>query len=316
MTASDSTSSASRGKLVITGGSGYIGHLLAEHFARRFYTVVILSRQALETLPHARTVRWDGENLGAWAKELEGAAAIINMAGRSVNCRYNEKNKQEIYDSRLHSTRVIGDAIGNCQNPPPLWINSSSATIYRHALDRAMDDATGEIGSGFSVDVCRRWEKMLFDAVTPDTRKIALRSAIVISKEGEAMEAFLKLTKFGLGGKLGPGTQFMSWIHGNDFTRIIEFLMEHQELDGVINCAAPDPIPNARFMSVLRRLCHRPIGLPATVWMLKIGAWLLGTETELLLKSRRVVPRRLVDAGFQFKYPDIESALREIVGTE
>ncbi|MDB6125188.1 MAG: hypothetical protein JWQ71_4181 [Pedosphaera sp.] len=302
------------GTIVIAGGAGYLGKLLAEYFTRQSYRVVILSRQRREDTQLVRFVLWNGETLASWASELEGATAVINLAGRTVNCRYNAKNKQEIYDSRLNSTRVLGLAIAACQNPPKVWINSSSATIYRHAEDRPMDEATGEIGTGFSVDVCLQWEKVLTEAQTPTTRKIALRSAMVFGPGRDGvMEAFHRLVRLGLGGTLGKGTQFMSWVHIEDFVRSIQWIMNNPLSSGPVNCAAPHPVPNAEFMRTFREVCGRSVGLPANRWMLELGAVFLRTETELLLKSRRVIPGRLLDSGFQFKYPRLREALDNIV---
>lgn len=302
-------------KIVIPGGAGYLGQTLAQYFTRQSIPVVILSRHAHPGSALVKYVRWDGETLERWAEEFADATAIINLAGRSVNCRYNEANKREIYASRLASTKVIGAAIAQCTSPPPVWLNASSATIYRHAEDRAMDEATGEIGDGFSVDVCQRWEQSFADAPTPQTRKVALRAAMVFGRgAGGVFEAFHNVVKLGLGGTLGKGTQFVSWIHAEDFCRAVEWIIQHEDLAGPINLAAPHPIPNAEFMRIFREVCRQPIGLPAMGWMLEIGAFFLRTETELLLKSRRVVPGRLLASGFEFRYPHFDEALREIVG--
>ena len=301
-------------KIVIPGGAGYLGKALTAYFAALGYEIVILSRQAQNSSQkNIRFVAWDGETLGAWQQEFEGAAAIINLAGRTVNCRYNEINKKEIYDSRLKSTKVVGEAIAKCSSLPKVWMNASSATIYRDAEDRAMDEATGEIGTGFSVDVCQYWERAFNEASTPHTRKVALRTSIVFGKgEGGPYEAFRNVVKLGLGGTLGKGTQYVSWIHLEDFCRSLQWLLEHEELTGAFNLAAPNPLKNSEFMSSLRQACGMSFGLPAMDWMLEIGAFFLQTETELLLKSRRVVPTRLLASGFVFKYSTFDSALSEI----
>lgn len=310
---------AKQGKIVIPGGSGYLGRVLADHLTKQSFPVVILSRSVSAGSDAVRYVEWDGASLGAWARELEGAAAVINLAGRSVNCRYNARNRREIYDSRLLPTQALGVAIAHCARPPRLWINSSSATIYRHTYDRPMDEVTGEIGAtdevrdAFSIDVCRNWERVFFEADTPQTRRIALRTAIVLGRGGDAFEAFHRLVKLGLGGALGDGRQYMSWIHAEDFARSVAWLIEREDLAGVINCASPNPLPNAEFMRIFREVCGQPIGLPATRWMLEVGAFFLRTETELMLKSRRVVPRRLLESGFSFKYPEWRAALSAIV---
>ncbi len=270
-----------------------------------------------------QTVVWDGRTLGAWAGELEGADLVINLAGRSVNCRYTAANRREIMQSRTETTRLIGRAIAQCARPPAAWMNASTATIYRHALDRDMDEMTGEIGGGelgapaawrFSIDVATSWERVFFESVTPQTRKIALRSAMIMSPErGGIFDTLLGLVRHGLGGPAGSGIQFVSWIHDADFVAALEFLLAHQELNGVVNVASPNPLPNREFMRVLRAAWGAPVGLPSPSWMLELGAVFLRTETELILKSRRVVPRRLLDAGFNFAFPDWPAAARDLI---
>jgi uncharacterized protein (TIGR01777 family) len=301
------------GKIVIPGGAGYLGTVLVDYYTQRNYKVVVLSRKPHHSRNLLRYAQWDGVTLGDWAEELEDATAVINLSGRSVNCRYTPENKQEIYDSRLLSTKVLGEAIAKCTQPPPVWINSSSATIYRDSIDEPMDDETGELGEGFSVDVCQKWEKALEDACTPRTRKVAARTAMVFGYNSEVAKTFKKLVKFGLGGKQGSGKQYMSWIHEVDFASSIQWIVRHDELNGSVNIASPNPVTNAEFMQTLRSVCNMPIGLPATPWMLEIGAQVLNTETELLLKSRRVVPKRLLDSGFRFRFPQLRGALESII---
>lgn len=306
------------GTIVLPGGAGYLGRVLTEHFTRQGYRIVILTRLPhsgrAEANPAVRRVFWDGASLGAWTQELEGAKAIINLAGRTVNCRYNDANKREIYASRLLSTQALGTALAACHNPPPVWINSSSATIYRHALDRPMDEATGEIGHGFSIDVCLKWERALNETPLSHTRKVALRSAMVFGPgQGGVMAAFERIVRHGLGGTIGRGDQFVSWVHAADFARAMQWVMEHETLHGPVNCASPHPVPNAEFMRIFREVCGQLIGLPTTTWMLEIGAFFLGTETELLLKSRRVVPTKLLRSGYKFQYPDLRPALENII---
>ena len=299
--------------VILPGGSGYLGGVLTRYFAGQGVPVVVLTRRPRPETGLVRYISWDGDRAGEWARELDGAAAVVNLTGRTVNCRYNERNKREIYDSRLKSTRAIGEAIARCERPPSVWINSSSATIYRHAEDRPMDETTGEIGTGFSVDVCQQWEGMLAKATTPRTRKVALRAAMVFGTgQGGVFEAFLRIVRLGLGGTLGNGRQFVNWVHERDFCRAVEWVISHPELSGPVNVASPHPIPNREFMRILRRVCRQPVGIPATAWMLEIGALLLQTETELLLKSRRVIPGKLRDSGFAFDFPEWEPALREI----
>jgi len=308
-------------RIVIAGGSGQVGQILARHFHSHEQTVTVVARH-VRPQPWS-TVPWDGQHLGDWANELDGCDVVVNLAGRSVNCRYNEANRREIKESRIVTTQLVGAAIARSSKPPKLWMNASTATIYRNAMDQPMDDITGEIGGNepgipstwrFSYDVATSWERAFFEAETPHTRKIALRSAITMSPDrGGAFETLLNLVRLGLGGSSGTGEQFVSWIHDVDFVRALEFLIARTDLDGCINITSPKPLPNRDFMAALRRAYGVPVGLPATDWMLEIGAFFLRTETELILKSRRVVPRRLIDAGFEFQVPDWSTAADDLV---
>jgi uncharacterized protein (TIGR01777 family) len=308
-------------RIVIPGGSGQVGLVLATHFHGQGQSVTVLSRRPQ---PAAwRVLPWNGLDLGDWVGAVDGADLVINLAGQSVNCRYTADNRREIMDSRVLSTRVIGHAIAQATKPPALWMNASTATIYRHALDRPMDESTGELGGcetgapstwRFSIDVATKWEAEFFAADTPGTRKIALRSAMTMSPDPEGIfDTLLRLVRTGLGGKAASGKQFISWIHENDFVRVIDFLIEHNCLDGWVNICSPCPLPNQDFMRILRQIWGTRLGLPATRWMLEIGAVLLRTETELILKSRRVVPQRLVEAGFDFKFAEWPSAAADLV---
>jgi uncharacterized protein len=302
-----------RGTVVIAGGSGYLGRVLSQHFTRMSRPVVILARRPQEASPFARFVQWDGETLGPWTRELEKAAAVINLCGRSVNCRYNERNRKEILESRLRPTRILGQAIVLCTDPPKVWLNASSATIYRSSSDVAMDENSGEYGEGFSVDVCQQWEKTMSDFPLKRTRTVALRISIVFGRGSAAFQMLYRLVRSGLGGKMGPGGQYMSWIHEDDFARATEWIIEHEILKGAVNIASPNPLPNREFMRTFRKVCRRPIGLPAATWMIHIGTMLLGTEAELVLKSRRTMPARLMATGFQYKFPKWPEALQNIV---
>lgn len=249
------------------------------------------------------------------AAELESADTVLNLAGRSVNCRYNEKNRADILNSRVNSTRILGHAIANCAKPPRVWLNSSTATIYRHAEDHPMDDETGEIGSGFSVGIALAWETEFFEANLPQTRRVALRTAMVMGPQpGGPFVVFHRLARLGLGGTLGSGKQMVSWIHDEDFCRAIQWLIDRDDVTGPINVCAPHPVPNREFMREVRLAARAPFGLPATRWMLEIGAIFLRTETELPLKSRWVLPTRLQAAGFTFRHPTWSEAAIEIVG--
>jgi len=292
-------------KVVIAGGTGFIGTHLQKRFRQDGYEVVMISRQS----PHV-----DWTDHAAIVEALEGAELLINLAGKSVNCRYHKRNKEAIMSSRTDTTRRLGEAVSACVQPPKLWINSSTATIYRHAEDRPMTEQSGEIGSGFSVEVAQAWEQQLFAFTLPHTRQIALRIAIVLGRDGGVNEPYQRLVKLGLGGVQGKGTQMFSWIHIEDVYRIIQFAMAHPELEGAINCSAPNPVPNHEQMRMLRQSLGRRFGMPAPRWLLECGAVLIRTETELVLKSRWVLPERLLQAGYQFRYATLEAALEEIAG--
>ena len=302
-----------KNKIIIAGGSGFLGGCIAEHFSRKDFQVVILSRKEKPAQNKISFRTWDTETLGDWQSELEGALCVINLTGKSVNCRYNENNKKEILDSRVNSTSIIGKAIQNRTSPPEIWMNAASATIYRHAEDREQDESSGEIGRGFSVEVCKAWENAFHSFETPHTRKIALRISMVLSARSGVMIPMMNLVRAGMGGAMAGGKQFISWIHQDDFVRMIDWIMQHEEMSGPINISSPGPVTNSQFMAVLRKEMKVPFGIPQAKWMLQLGAFLLGTETELILKSRRVVSLRMKQSGFQFTYPGITSAVQEII---
>ncbi|MBD1382408.1 TIGR01777 family oxidoreductase [Metabacillus arenae] len=291
-------------KVVLAGGTGFIGKYFEEKFNDLGYEVKIISRKS----PH---ITWD--NNAGIIEAMENAEILINLAGKSVDCRYNTKNKEEILKSRTETTQILGNALLECENPPPLWVNSSTATIYRHAEDRPMSEERGEIGSGFSVEVAKEWEKSFFAFQLPKTRQTALRIAIVLGGNGGVMTPFKNLVKFGLGGVQGSGNQKFSWIHIEDLFSIILFLKEKEELSGVFNCSSPHPITNREFMDHLRKAMNKKVGLSSPKWMLEIGASLIRTETELILKSRWVIPERLEREGYKFKFNKIEAALQQIL---
>ncbi|MFO0962665.1 MAG: TIGR01777 family oxidoreductase [Phycisphaerales bacterium] len=306
-------------KIILPGGSGQIGMILARPFAGAGHEVVILSRGARASV--GRAVEWDARTLGPWADELDGADVVINLAGRNVNCRYNAANLREITESRVRSTEVLGRAIAQAARPPRVWLQSSTATIYSHRYDAPNDEATGILGGSepdapaswrFSIDVARRWEQTAMDAATPRTRKVLLRSAMVMSPDrGGVFDVLLGLVRRGLGGASGDGRQFVSWIHDADFVRAVNWLIDH-DLDGAVNLASPGSIPNAEFMRILRQAWGARFGLPASRWMLEFGAVFLRTETELVLKSRRVVPGRLLESGFDFQFPTWAAAAADL----
>lgn len=306
-------------KIILAGGSGFLGNVLADYFSAKDIEVVILTRSPKARAGLVREVPWDGETVGDWRAELEGARALINLAGISVNCRYHARNRKLMLDSRLNSTRVLGEAIARCANPPPVWLNSSTATIYKHTYGSAWKE-DGEMGGCpeakdiFSVYVATEWERVLYEADTPRTRKVALRSAMVLGHgKNSVLPNLLRLGRLGLGGSLAGGRQFVSWIHEEDFCRAIEWIVEHETLSGPVNLAAPNPVPNAEFMATIRKVCRAPFGLPASRWMLEVGAFVLRTETELLIKSRRVVPGKLLADGFVFRHPHLLPAIEQLV---
>jgi uncharacterized protein len=300
-------------KIVIAGGSGFLGSALAGFYEQQGAEVIILTRAQRASQGRIRFIQWNGVDAGTWVSELEGADMLINMAGKSVNCRYNETNKTEILSSRVNSVHALGKAVSALRRPIPVWIQSSSATIYRHAMDRPMTESRGDIGSGFSVDVCTGWEESFNNLELKGTRKIILRTGIVLGSSGGALPEFVSLCNRGLGGSMGTGSQYVSWLHVTDFTRIIDWLRLNNASEGVYNCTAPAAIRNLEFMKALREALHVRLGLPAPAWLLRIGAILMDTETELILKSRWVVPERLLNEGYCFKYPNIRVATQDLI---
>lgn len=308
-------------KIVIPGGSGQVGRILARHFHAHGHAVTVLSRNPQPAPWRVRA--WDGLKPGDWISNLEQSDLCINLAGRSVNCRYHAANRRAIYESRIHTTRLLNQVMSSLAKPPRLWINASTATIYRHALDRAMTEAEGELGGNepgapetwnFSIRVAKGWEEAFFATPTEFTRKVAIRSALTLSPDrGGVFDTLLWLVRHGLGGKHGSGTQFVSWIHETDFIRAIEFLVAHEEWSGVVNLASPGPLPNREFLRILRAAWGARFGLPNPKWLIEIGAMMMRTESELVLKSRRVVPARLLAAGFRFCFPEWRPACQDLV---
>lgn len=293
-----------KNKIVIAGGTGFIGQYFTKKFQEEGFEVLIISRDD-------NHINWNDDQ--ALKKALDGAEMLINLAGKSVDCRYNEKNRALILNSRVEPTRKLQSIIEECEAPPKLWINASTATIYRHAEDKPMDEETGEIGSGFSVEVAKDWEKAFFEKTTVLTRKVALRTSIVIGKEGGVMKPYINLVKYGLGGRQGSGRQMFSWIHIEDLYRIVQFVRANEDMSGIYNAAAPSPVSNKVFMKEMRLILKPLIYLPSPEWMLKTGAYFINTETELILKSRWVVPKRLLERRFEFHYETIKDALNNIL---
>ncbi|MBL8060975.1 MAG: TIGR01777 family oxidoreductase [Chthonomonas sp.] len=305
-------------KFVIPGGTGHVGAALVRWLRPKGHEVVVLSRRH-----EPGCVWWDGRSLGAWSDEINGADVVINLAGRTVNCRYTEEHFKEMMDSRVDSTQVVGQAIKQAAQPPRLWLQSSTATIYAHTFGEPNDEYDGEIGGNEkgvpahwkrSIAIAEAWEETLNVADTPGTRKVALRSAMTMSPDrGSVFETLLSLTKKGLGGPIAGGRQYVSWIHADDFCRAVEFLTDREDLEGAVNICSPNPVTQRDFSRILREEAGVKVGLPASSWMIEIATRLMKTESELVLKSRRVVPRRLTEAGFQFLFPKWEEAARDLI---
>jgi len=300
-------------KIILAGGNGYLGSVLAGYYRHIADEVIILSRKPKAVKDNVKTVLWDGITKGDWAKEMEGADMLINLCGKNVNCRYTAKNRKEIIRSRVNPTTLLNEVVGELSNPPALWINITSATIYRHAEDFAQDEATGQIGYGFSIDVCRQWEEAFFNECKVPVRKVALRMGIVLGRSDSVFPRLLNLVKIGLGGRQGNGQQYVSWVHEQDAARCTEWILDHPEMDGVINCTAPEAIKNTDLMRCLRKSYGIPVGLPAPAWLLNVGAQIIGTETELILKSRWGAPKRLLDSGYQFLFTKADYAIDDIL---
>lgn len=304
---------------VIPGGSGQVGSLLTRDLRAKGHRVTTIGRG-----PGGEDhLQWDGRTLGAWANALDGADVVINLAGRSVNCRYNEENLKAMMDSRVHSTTIVGEAIAQCSSPPPLWLQMSTATIYAHRFDAPNDEEAGIMGGHEdgvpaywkrSTDIAEAWEKALELAECPATRKVALRTSMVMTADKDGIfSVLLSMVRRRLGGSIAGGEQYVSWIHGDDFVRAIEFLVAREDINGAVNLAAPNPLPQRDFMKAMRDAAGISLGLPAAAWMAKVGAVFMRTDAELLLKSRRVVPGRLLAAGFEFTFARWQEAATDLL---
>jgi uncharacterized protein len=300
-------------KIILAGGTGTMGRILQKHFADQGDEVVVLTRQPRTQDPRVRMVQWDAVNVGTWCSELEGADVLINLAGRSVDCRYTNANRTAILESRVHATRCLGQAAAQCPHPPRVWINLSSATVYRHAEDRAMDEDTGELGTDFSPQVVLAWEKEFFAHADPRIRQVAVRCAMVFAEHGGALPRFVQLVRMGLGGHHGNGRQYVSWVHEADVARFFQWLIASPQVEGIINLAAPNPLPERDLMHLLRERVKHLVAFNIPEWMLGLGAFFLRTETELVLKSRRVIPARAQKLGFRFEYPKMNAALDNLM---
>lgn len=301
-------------RIILAGGTGTIGLILQEHFAAQGDQVVVLTRRPeLEQHPQARMAEWNGRTRGTWWNELDGADALINLAGRSVDCRYTPENRAAILNSRLESTHALSEAMLAIASPPPVWMNLSSATVYRHAEDRPMDEETGELGDGFSPQVVKAWENEFFRHKRNGVRQVAVRCAIVFSNKGGAFPRYAQLVRRGLGGRHGSGRQYVSWVHEADVARFFQWLIDTPKAEGIINLAAPKPMPERDLMRAMRARIKPWIALPSPEWLLRLGARAIGTETELILKSRRVAPTRALRMGFAFQYAEPVGALADLL---
>jgi uncharacterized protein (TIGR01777 family) len=294
--------------VVLAGASGFIGRYFRARFEKDGWTVRTIGRRGSKGAPSAV---WGDDDVRL-ARVLDGAELLVNLAGRSVSCRYNDRNKAAILESRLSTTAALGRAIALCRQPPSSWLNASTGTIYRNAVDRPQSERDGEPGTGFSVDVARAWEAELDAAVTPGTRKIPMRIAIVLGRGGGALRPFANLARLGLGGRMGPGSQKFSWIHVEDLYRCVRFLHARTDITGPVNVASPDVVTNRELMRMVRRAFGARFGIPTPAWLLRLGAVLIRTETELVLKSRWVQPEKLLDAGFVYSQPELGRALQQI----
>lgn len=299
-------------KMIIAAGTGFLGTVLIDFFKESYQEIIVLTRGKSEDKNNIQFVHWNAKSLTGWEEVLENADVLINLAGKSVDCRYTPENKAAILSSRIDSTRVLNEAVLQCKNPPKHFINSSTATIYRHSEDKQMDEYSGEIGDDFSMNIAKSWEKVFYEVHTDKILKTAVRTSIVLGKNGGAFIPLKRLTQLGFGGKNGNGNQFVSWIHELDFARAIAFIINN-EITGSVNVVSPKPVRNVDFMRKLRQAVRIPFGIPITEIMLKIGAKIIQTEPELVLKSRNVIPKRLTENGFTFEYHDLEKAFKNLL---
>jgi uncharacterized protein (TIGR01777 family) len=303
-----------KGRVILAGGSGFLGTLLALELVRRDYEVIVLTRTPATGQWPIKEAQWDGRTLGPWAEHVNGARAVVNLAGRSVNCRFTPENRREIIESRVSSVKIIGEAIRRCAQPPGVLVQAAGQAIYGDYGETVCDETTPP-GEGFLVETCLFWEKAFDESSTPATRRVLVRIGFVLSREGGGLTKLASIVRLGLGGRVGSGRQYISWIHATDITRIFMSAIERYDMKGVFNASAPEPVTNTQFMAQLRKALHRPWSPPVPVWAVKLGAWLMGTDPRLALTGRPCVPKRLLAEGFAFSFPKLPEALREIYGT-
>ena len=300
-------------KIIIAGGTGFLGSTLLSKYNNTDTEIVILSRKPFSHKEgNVSYVQWDAKTLGDWTSHLEGSTAIINLVGKSVNCRYTDKNKKEIIASRVDATSIIGKAIIACKNPPKVWINAGSAAIFGDSGSEFKNEDSA-VGNGFSPQICKEWEQAFHDAKTPDTRKVFLRIGLVLQQGGGILKPFMNLARFGLGGKIGTGEQYMTWIHEEDFTNVVDWVIQENTIEGILHCSGPYPVTNKEFMKAMQFAVSIPFGLPNPAFLIRIGAIFIGTEAELVLSGRRVISRILNEKNFKFKHPYLIDAVQQLV---
>lgn len=298
-------------RVILAGGSGFVGHALAPVLVANGYQVVVLGRGAAHRKDHVEYLQWDGKTPGGWASSLDAAEAVVNLTGKNINCRHTPENRREIIRSRVDSVRVLGEAIGQSATPPKVFVQTSGVGFYGDTGHQVADE-DAPLGIDFPAEVCRQWEGAFNALDLPKTRKIILRLAVVLGREGGALPLLEKLTRWFLGGAVGDGRQFLSWVHIADAVRMFVSAIEQEDLTGVFNATAPVPVTNREFMSELRRALHRPWSPPVPPPMARAGAWLMGSDGDLALLSSRCVPRRLLEHGFQFQFPTLRDAFANL----
>lgn len=298
-------------KIIIAGGTGFLGSCLRNKYNNSDVEIVILTRKRKQNEGNITYVHWDAKTMGSWTTYLEGSTVIINLVGKSVNCRYTEYNKKEIIASRVNATSIIGKAISICEKPPKVWINAGSVAVFGDS-GAEIKDENSSVGNGFSPQICKEWEQAFHEAETPNTRKVFLRIGLVLQQGGGILKPFMNLARFGLGGKIGTGNQYMTWIHEEDFTNVIDWVIRERSIQGILHCASPFPVINKDFMKAMRLAVSVPFGLPNPAFLIQIGAVFIGTEAELVLSGRRVVSRILYEKDFKFKYPHLRDAVQQL----
>jgi uncharacterized protein (TIGR01777 family) len=298
-------------RCVLAGGSGFLGTALAEQLVQKGYEVIVLGRSPAKVVGNVRHLQWDGRVVGAWLEAIDGCEAVVNFTGKSVVCRYTPENRKEIVSSRVDSVKVIAEAIARCKQPPKAWVQCGSLAIYGDAGERICDE-NAVPADGFSAETCLLWEQTFEAARLPATRKVLLRIGFVLGEDKGALATLAKLAKFYLGGTVGSGRQYMSWVDAHDMNQMFLWGIERPEIKGVFNATSPNPVTNAQFMLDLRHSLNRPWSPPVPAWAVRIGAGLMGIEPELALTGRRCIPARFQNNGFEFKYPILREALDDL----